>query len=165
VVGNGSAEDHNDAFYWSAERGLERLSTVLLSVGVDVTSGILSNATGISADGTVITGYGFGRGGVRPFVAEIPIGSLRFIPGDYNGNGQVEQADLDLVLLGWGDIGPKDGWNGWGIQASIAQDELDGVLLNWGTLAPEPSAPPVPEPSAVVLALIMSGLLACSLCA
>jgi hypothetical protein len=56
------------------------------------------------------------------------------IAGDYNANGSVEQADLDLVLLNWG--APADpapaGWIHDLPTGNIDQDELDGVLLNWG---------------------------------
>ena len=58
--------------------------------------------------------------------------------GDYNASGQVEQGDLDLVLLNWGephDPAP-DGWtNDLPTAPAINQDELDGVLLNWGNTA------------------------------
>jgi hypothetical protein len=43
--------------------------------------------------------------------------------GDFNGNGRVEQADLDFVLLNWG----QNLGNG-----AVDQAELDAVLLNWG---------------------------------
>jgi hypothetical protein len=54
--------------------------------------------------------------------------------GDYSGNGTVEQADLDLVLLNWGDPVPPipAGWVNDLPTGTIDQDELDGVLLNWG---------------------------------
>jgi amidase len=90
-----------------------------------------------------------------------------FGPGDYNGDGIVEQGDLDLVLLNWGR--PASG----GLLASVGwindtpagrqlldQDELDRVLLNWGRVDLRTvGAPGVPEPStAVLLALILGPL-------
>jgi len=77
------------------------------------------------------------------------------IAGDYNGNGQVEQGDLDLVLLHWGDqlANPPDaGWINDLPTGTIDQAELDAVLLNWGN-AIGLAAGSVPEPSAVMLLL------------
>jgi hypothetical protein len=77
------------------------------------------------------------------------------IDGDYNDNGTVEQADLDLVLLNWGAAAepPPDGWVNDLPAGSIDQAELDGVLLNWGNMVAGSTA--VPEPSAVVLVTII----------
>jgi hypothetical protein len=89
------------------------------------------------------------------------------IPGDYNGNGQVEQADLDLVLLNWGADGtiPPDAWiNDFPVDV-IDQAELDGVLLNWGNMASLGAAAGVPEPSGWLLVLLCATAVAsCSRC-
>jgi hypothetical protein len=59
------------------------------------------------------------------------------LPGDFNGNGQVEQSDLDLVLLNWGRaaIPSPDGWVSDLPDGNVDQDELDRVLLGWGDSA------------------------------
>ena len=57
--------------------------------------------------------------------------------GDYNGNGVVEQGDLDLVLLNWGysiSNPPAIGWANDLPTGAIDQGELDRVLLNWGAI-------------------------------
>jgi hypothetical protein len=59
-------------------------------------------------------------------------GAPQGIIGDYNSNGTVEQADLDLVLLNWGQPGVPAGWTNDLPEGNIDQAELDGVLLNWG---------------------------------
>lgn len=54
--------------------------------------------------------------------------------GDYNGDGVVNQADLDLVLLHWGtdaESGVPD-WTSDLARGTVDQEELDAVLLNWG---------------------------------
>jgi hypothetical protein len=86
---------------------------------------------------------------VRIFAGEImpPEG----IPGDYNNNGTVEQADLDLVLLNWGQPGVPNGWTNDLPEGNIDQAELDGVLLNWGNVAALGSAAGVPEPGSLAL--------------
>jgi hypothetical protein len=53
--------------------------------------------------------------------------------GDYSGNGRVEQADLDLVLLYWGrDPDSPPGWVLEQPSGIVDQEELDAVLLHWG---------------------------------
>jgi hypothetical protein len=75
------------------------------------------------------------------------------VPGDYNGNGTVEQADLDLVLLNLGDDGatPPGGWINDLPTGTIDQAELDGVLLNWGNAGGLGAAAGVPEPATWLL--------------
>jgi hypothetical protein len=65
------------------------------------------------------------------------------LPGDFNGNGQVEQADLDLVLLHWGQegAGTPPTWTGPPATGLVDQEELDAVLLNWGVAAAALAAP------------------------
>jgi hypothetical protein len=80
------------------------------------------------------------------------------IDGDYNANGTVEQGDLDLVLLNWGQSSTPapPGWFQNLPSGPIDQGELDGVLLNWGNSAAgsQLAAGSVPEPGAWVLALV-----------
>jgi hypothetical protein len=99
------------------------------------------------------------------FFAEHPHGEITFvtvlapqgIPGDYNDNGQVEQGDLDLVLLNWGQnaVPPPQAWANELPEGLIDQAELDGVLLNWGnTAAGLVGSPAVPEPAAWLSAVL-----------
>ncbi len=75
-----------------------------------------------------------------------------FLAGDYNGNGQVEQGDLDLVLQNWGfdtaANGVPTGWLQDLPQGLVDQAELDGVLQHWGSAA-TPNLRAIPEPGAV----------------
>jgi hypothetical protein len=70
-------------------------------------------------------------------------GDPPYLPGDHNGNGAVEQADLDLVLLHWGQtagtVPPT--WIGPQPMGHIDQSELDAVLLNWGAMSAASAAP------------------------
>jgi hypothetical protein len=94
------------------------------------------------------------------------------IAGDYNANGFVEQGDLDLVLLHWGQLAvpPPQSWLSDLPVGIVDQEELDRVLLNWGTIGPF-STPPVaatvhvaivPEPSSLLL--VMAAVCALARC-
>jgi hypothetical protein len=65
----------------------------------------------------------------------------------------VEQADLDLVLLNWGQPGVPGGWVHDLPEGTIDQAELDGVLLNWGNEATLGNSSDVPEPRSALLLL------------
>jgi hypothetical protein len=90
-------------------------------------------------------------------VLSIAAGSA--LVGDYNGNGTVEQADLDLVLLNWGGAGIPAGWVNDLPEGLIDQGELDGILLNWGNSAPAASgASAVPEPRGMLILYVLGPL-------
>jgi hypothetical protein len=90
------------------------------------------------------------------------MGMSSVLAGDYNGNGTVEQADLDLVLLNWGDDGttPPQGWVNDLPDGTIDQAELDGVLLNWGSMAGLGGASSVPEPTTLLLLAVLVAVVA-----
>ncbi len=80
-------------------------------------------------------------------------------PGDFNGNGNVEQGDLDLVLQNWGQDHPSGTPPGWSKfqphDGRASQNELDAVLQNWGVgAAPDFTGTAVPEPGVGVAGLI-----------
>jgi hypothetical protein len=87
------------------------------------------------------------------------------LAGDYNGNNLVEQGDLDLVLLGWGQDTPTvpTGWDYDLPSGAIDQAELDRVLLGWGQRFPGASLPPaaagpsgVPEPLSLAVSAVLA---------
>jgi hypothetical protein len=76
---------------------------------------------------------------------------------DYDGNGLVEQGDLDLVLLNWGAdaAAPPAGWTNDLPSGKVDQNELDKVLLNWGNqTAAGLATPSIPEPTAAPILAI-----------
>ena len=96
-----------------------------------------------------------------------PLGSVAlvaskvYIAGDANGNGQVEQADLDAVLNNWGNTGPGLTWatGDFNNNGQVEQGDLDAVLNNWGsTAAPNFTGFAVPEPATAVALLGLAGL-------
>ena len=90
------------------------------------------------------------------------------LEGDYDGDGQVGQGDLDVVLLNWGTsnfvlLPGNDPANEAALpyspdpfDGSVDQNELDGVLLNWGSSLAAASAT-VPEPNTLVILGIAVG--------
>jgi hypothetical protein len=77
--------------------------------------------------------------------------------GDYDGDGNVAQGDLDQILLFWGeDSEMHSAFTGFGATGIIDQNELDAVLLNWGAGLPLGSAV-VPEPPSAFVALAVVG--------
>lgn len=85
------------------------------------------------------------------------------VMGDYSGDGFVSQADLDLVLLNWGDTVLPAGFDpdavsgGNSFDNLMSQNELDGVLLNWGNGAPSDAA--IPEPTTMLTYAAVLGAL------
>ncbi len=112
-----------------------------------------------------VTGLGAGLDAVVNYTANAAIleiiNAVSGIAGDYNDSGQVEQADLDLVLQNWGldtdANGIPAGWTNGLPDGLIDQAELDGVLLNWGdTAGPDFSGSSVPEPTLLALSLTVT---------
>lgn len=105
----------------------------------------LGRLTDISGDGRTIIGTGTNpEGQVEAYLLNLPG------PGDLDGDGQVNQYDLNLVLQNWGQVGsnetvPAWGWNAYG---RLDQDELNAVLTHWGgPSSPDLASIPIPEPA------------------
>ncbi len=81
------------------------------------------------------------------------------LPGDYDGSGQVEQGDLDIVLQNWGTgtfTGDEAALVGGAFDGTVDQNELDGVLQNWGSTAtPDLAAITAPEPATLGLLALL----------
>jgi serpin B len=95
---------------------------------------------------------------LRPDPAEDQARDQDVLSGDFNGDGKVDQGDLDVVLLDWGANASGhqilEGWRIGRADGPIDQGELDAVLLNWGDSLPTLGHAGVPEPAAWILALI-----------
>jgi hypothetical protein len=154
VSGDGSTligYSDDGPFIWDTTHGMRNIQQVLEGdYGLDLSGWTIQNVTAISADGRTIVGNG-----IHLRQSEAWIATLTHT-GDYNASGTVDQADLDLVLLNWGETLASPAELGWvndlpdGI---VDQAELDGVLLNWGSAASSLATASVPEPSAAVLLL------------
>ena len=64
VVGYGNSANGNEAFIWNSSQGMRNLKQVLTNdYGLNLTGWTLSEATGISADGLSIVGWGINPSG------------------------------------------------------------------------------------------------------
>lgn len=155
IVGDGGTDGGRVAMLWTEDTGMVKLSELLgdaIPVGWQLTS-----ATDISAEGTIIAGQAMNpEGFLEGFVANLEgiVGGLKV--GDYNGDGEVGQADLDLVLLNWGDKVKPSSWLAPSqLVGFVNQNELDGVLLNWGG-GTSPNLSAIPEPTALATAALLA---------
>ena len=68
----GDAGGSNAAFVWTSATGIRPLANLLQEAGVDLTGWQIASARSVSADGTVVAGFGFHNGNQEAFVAVIP---------------------------------------------------------------------------------------------
>lgn len=143
---------------WTEETGMVPLHDLLVTdYGLgDVLDGwMFDTVFDITDDGRFMVGLGRNPSGtLEAFLVDL--GGVALL-GDYNNNGVVEQADLDLVLLHWGSSAAAvpDTWINDLPEGLVDQEELDAVLLGWGNTAALGTAS-VPEPSGILLALLVA---------
>jgi hypothetical protein len=85
--------------------------------------------------------------------------SEAYLAGDSNLDGSVDSIDLNNLALNW----RRDDVARWSagdftVNGSVGSDDLNELALNWRNSIPMASAAPVPEPSALLLALVGLGL-------
>ncbi|MEO1496835.1 MAG: hypothetical protein AAFV43_06755 [Planctomycetota bacterium] len=68
------------------------------------------------------------------------------LAGDFNGDGAVDNDDLNLLLSNWGENTVPAEWVN-GFEGLVDNDELNALLVGWGAGV----GAPVPEPAAGVL--------------
>ncbi len=96
VVGRSyvDAGGNEEAFYWTASNGIQRLADVAAAAGVDLGGAILRQATGVSADGLVIVGIAQGTKSTAAFRLDLTgsIGS-----GSSGSSGSSSAASSGVV--------------------------------------------------------------------
>jgi probable HAF family extracellular repeat protein len=157
VVGTASTpSEGNIAVVWDAGHGLRRLDQILASQGVDLTGWRLTDATGISDNGQVIVGRGYNPSGfAEAWMAIVPPLANPANPGDVNNDGQVNRADLAVMLANFGATCGAGFYEG-DLTADGRVSMAD--LLLWrqrmGSVYPVASAAAVPESASTALASI-----------
>jgi hypothetical protein len=161
-------DGRRELFVWQEETGLRNLREILeqdVEAAASLQGWELRAILDISYDGRTLAGYGFnpqGRAEAWIAILDPPPG---FLAGDYNENGLVDQADLDLALLNWGKLGYPlpTGWVNDLPIGHIDQAELDKVLLGWGNTPPVVAlTTAVPEPQTWHLLIVIVATLGCA---
>jgi len=72
------------------------------------------------------------------------------VPGDFNGDGETNADDLNVVLFNWNRDSVADGWVAQLPTSSVGSDHLNQVIFNWGRRAvavdPQPGDNPYVDP-------------------
>jgi probable HAF family extracellular repeat protein len=135
IVGRGSTEVGSEAFVWDASHGLRNLRSVLAEEGLNLTGWLLSEATGISADGRKIVGWGVNPdGNNEAWLATISVPSS--LPGDFNRDGTVDSLDFAIWRNGLGTIYTQDDYELWKLNYGRTASSGDGS----GIGTPEPGS-------------------------
>lgn len=113
------------AFYWTREDGMRSLRSAAIQSGIAIPCCTrLLNALDVSDDGRTVLVRGRGRDLV------ITLGTPQ-LPGDANGDGVVDLADLNLVLQSFGLDGSDGDLNGDGV---VNLADLNILLQSFGLI-------------------------------
>jgi probable HAF family extracellular repeat protein len=138
------------AYRWTVGNGMQRLWDLLLAQGVDPAAGgwsSLDRATGVSADGNTIVGYGTRNGNIEAFRAFVPI-TVAHLPGDFNHDGTVDSADYTVWRDGLNTTFTHADYDVW--KAHFGQSLL---TVGAGSLAAAPE-----PPTAVLFGVALAGI-------
>jgi probable HAF family extracellular repeat protein len=156
VVGHATTAAGHTAFVWDDEHGMRSLQEVLsneFGLAESLAGWQLHIATGISADGRVIVGYGESPQSLGEYEAWlVDLGADDALVGDTNGDGVVDLEDLNNVRNTFGETGAGLAGDANG-DGTVDLTDLNAVRNNFGASNPVP----VPEPGTFGL-LVAAGL-------
>ncbi|QKK07726.1 MAG: PEP-CTERM sorting domain-containing protein [Planctomycetota bacterium] len=127
IVGElGSSSAGTGPFYWTPEDGTRLLIDVFQDHGVEVPDGWrLSRASGVSADGRTIVGYGVSpHGNTQGWVAYLG----PTCRADYDEDGVMTEADVTAYLLVWQ---RRNLFADWNYDGNINIIDLLGFFNEW----------------------------------
>jgi len=121
------SNEQNRAFRWTASGGMDNLTDDYSNLLVP--GSYLSYAYAISPNGRYIAGQGYNAvsGRQEAYLLDTYTGE---IPGDVNGDGCVDDADLLSVLFAFGNTGGMEDLNSDGV---VDDADLLEVLFHFGS--------------------------------
>ena len=134
IVGRGRVAAGDSAFVWTAATGIRELKNELMMQGNFIVAGwTLREATGISADGKSIVGWGVDPAGKTRGWMILNYGDgVDLSPqGDMNGDALVNAADLGLLLAAWGLCGAPGCPGDFNNDGLVNGGDLGILLNNW----------------------------------
>ena len=131
VVGSYQSPTIGGALLWTAATGPVDLNLYLASRGVHLAGWHLGVATGISADGTSITGTGAFNGNVRAFIVSgLALCRANSCPADFNCSAHLEPQDIFDFLSAWFALDPRTDFNA---ANGITPQDIFDFLSAWFT--------------------------------
>jgi probable HAF family extracellular repeat protein len=131
VVVGGAENADGDwvAFRWTVDGGMQDLNTAYACLLTDGSE--LRSAYAISPDGRYIVGIGYNAATGRDEAFLLDTGALRR-EGDVNGDGCVDDTDLQMLLVAFGQSGAglREDLNGDGV---VDDSDLLVVLAHYGS--------------------------------
>ena len=133
AVGIGAGAGGSEAIRWTDGVGMESVRELLITGGVDMTGWTLTQATGISDNGTKIVGNGTNPDGVsQAWVVDLSSTVTAFTPLTPNGAGETSLAD-EISNDGNVIVGTSG--------SSGIRWAADGTILTVLPVAPPPTPP------------------------
>jgi uncharacterized membrane protein len=132
VVGFGSTVNGNEAFVWEIDTGMRNLRHVLIrqhGLGPALDGWRLTEATGVSADGSAIVGTG-----VHPFPdpQEAFLVRLPRCPGDYDRDGAFTPADVVAFVAAWFDsLAAGNDWGDFDLDDQVTPADVAAFVKAW----------------------------------
>ena len=99
IVGSSGDGNHpvtQHAFRWTQATGIKSLSSILTEAGVNTSTWLLNDATGVSDDGNIIVGTGYFNSSQTPYIANVKTGGLT-TPTDLGNSLQTVQQTAQQV--------------------------------------------------------------------
>jgi uncharacterized membrane protein len=132
IVGRACTDLGDEAFIYDAAGGMRNLRKTLISVyglGDSLSTWVLTSASGISADGTVIVGNGtnYWAPSGQAWIATVPR-----CPGDYDHDGAFTPADVSAFIGAWfeGLIGGTD-LGDFDLDGTVAPADIAAFVRAW----------------------------------
>jgi probable HAF family extracellular repeat protein len=142
----------NEAIIWDADHGMRLLRDALVNefgLGVSLAGWTLYSATGVSANGQVIVGYGKNPGGeTEAWIARLDASST--LPGDFNHDGTVDAGDYVVWRKRLGTTYIQEHYETW--RAHFGQTAGSGAsAIGSASDSAELLSAAVPEPATFIL--------------